>query len=128
MLFKPAELGNTKLDPAVLKEDFRTCKKIGPCGIGKKALYLLRDEGDADAAAFAEQVKARLLDKVSGVDVSVGNPVSSVEELEKVGAAELGVVFAQVKRTKRECLRRWRQICSRYCLPLAGAVAVERCW
>ena len=95
---------------------------------GKKALYLLRDEGDAEAAAFAEQVKARLLDKVSGVDVSVGNPVSSVEELEKVGAAELGVVFAQVKKTKRECLRRWRQICSRYRLPLAGAVAVERCW
>ena len=95
---------------------------------GKKALYLLRDEHDSDASAFAEQVKARLLDKVSGVDVSVGNPVSSVEELEKVGAAELGVVFAQVKRTKRECLRRWRQICSRYRLPLAGTVAVETCW
>ena len=29
------QLGNTKLDPAVLKEDFRTCKKIGPCGIGQ---------------------------------------------------------------------------------------------
>ena len=40
MLFKPSQLGNTKLDPAVLKEDFRTCKKIGPCGIGQKALYL----------------------------------------------------------------------------------------
>ena len=73
-------------------------------------------------------MKARLQDKVPGVDVSIGNPVSSVEELEKVGAAELGVVFAQVKKTKRDCLRQWRQICSRYRLPLAGAVAVETCW
>ena len=95
---------------------------------GKKALYLLRNEADAEAAALAEQVKARLQDKVPGVDVSIGNPVSSVEELEKVGAAELGVVFAQVKKTKRDCLRQWRQICSRYRLPLAGAVAVETCW
>ena len=40
MLFKPAQLGLAKLDPAELAADRKACKKIGPCGVGKKALYL----------------------------------------------------------------------------------------
>ena len=40
MIFKPAQLGLARLDPQTLEEDKKTCKKIGPCGVGKKALYL----------------------------------------------------------------------------------------
>ena len=40
MLFKPAQLGLARLDPAELEADRKACKKIGPCGVGKKALYL----------------------------------------------------------------------------------------
>ena len=40
MIFKPAQLGLAKLDPADLEADKKACKKIGPCGVGKKALYL----------------------------------------------------------------------------------------
>ena len=40
MLFKPAQLGLARLDPAELVADRKACKKIGPCGVGKKALYL----------------------------------------------------------------------------------------
>ena len=40
MLFKPAQLGLARLDPAELAADRKACKKIGPCGVGKKALYL----------------------------------------------------------------------------------------
>ena len=50
------------------------------------------------------------------------------QELVKQGAAELGVVFAEIKKTKRNTLRRWMQICSRYRLPVAGMVAVQKCW
>ena len=40
MLFKPAQLGLAKLAPEELEADKKACKKIGPCGVGKKALYL----------------------------------------------------------------------------------------
>ena len=40
MLFHPAQLGLAHLDKATLEADKKACKKIGPCGVGKKALYL----------------------------------------------------------------------------------------
>ena len=40
MIFRPAQLGMAKLDQQELVEDKKSCKKIGPCGVGKKALYL----------------------------------------------------------------------------------------
>ena len=40
MLFKPAQLGLAKLNANELEADKKACKKIGPCGVGKKALYL----------------------------------------------------------------------------------------
>ena len=40
MIFKPAQLGMAKLDPQELAADKKACRKIGPCGVGKKALYL----------------------------------------------------------------------------------------
>lgn len=40
MIFKPAQLGMAKLDNQELVEDRKSCKRIGPCGVGKKALYL----------------------------------------------------------------------------------------
>ena len=40
MIFKPAQLGLAKLDSQELEADRKACRKIGPCGVGKKALYL----------------------------------------------------------------------------------------
>lgn len=40
MFFKPAKLGNTGLDTAELEADKKGCRRFGPCGVGKKALYL----------------------------------------------------------------------------------------
>lgn len=40
MIFKPSCAGNIKLKPQELEEDKKNCRKIGPVGIGKKALYL----------------------------------------------------------------------------------------
>ena len=40
MLFHPAQLGLAHLDKATLEADKKACKKIGPCGVGKEALYL----------------------------------------------------------------------------------------
>ena len=94
----------------------------------KNKVILLCDAEDADAAAFAEQVKARLLAKNGDLQVTVGNPMRSVDELEMAAQADMSVAFAEMKKSKRAMLREWRQICERYKLPLAGSVAVQRCW
>ena len=40
MIFMPYPLSTLHLDKEELEIDKKTCKKIGPCGVGKKALYL----------------------------------------------------------------------------------------
>ena len=40
MMFKPYPLGSGRIDDAALAEDKKSCRKIGPCGIGRRALYL----------------------------------------------------------------------------------------
>ena len=34
MMFKPCPLGSGRIDDAALAEDKKSCRKIGPCGIG----------------------------------------------------------------------------------------------
>lgn len=40
MIFAPKPLGNLRLSPDALAEDKKNCRRIGPCGIGEKAIYL----------------------------------------------------------------------------------------
>lgn len=40
LYFKPARLGSAGLNDKDLKEDRQSCLVFGPCGVGKKALYL----------------------------------------------------------------------------------------
>ena len=40
MIIKPIPLGCGTLDRAELLEDRRSCRRFGPCGVGRKALYL----------------------------------------------------------------------------------------
>lgn len=39
-MLKPQRLGNLSLPDMELTEDKKTCRKFGPCGVGKKAIYL----------------------------------------------------------------------------------------
>ena len=40
MIFKPKRLGATGIPEQTLAADKKSCKRFGPCGIGKEALYL----------------------------------------------------------------------------------------
>ncbi|WP_347559672.1 ATPase P [Clostridium sp. AM58-1XD] len=40
MIFKPRQLGAGSLPDNELVQDKKACRKFGPCGVGKKALYL----------------------------------------------------------------------------------------
>ena len=40
MIWKPQQLGKKGLSPEELVQDKNNCRKFGPCGVGKKALYL----------------------------------------------------------------------------------------
>ena len=40
MIFKPHPLSTSRLPASELEKDRKSCRKIGPCGVGKKAIYL----------------------------------------------------------------------------------------
>ncbi len=42
MVFAPSPIGKKTLDAESLKKDLKECRKFGPCGVGKLALYLGR--------------------------------------------------------------------------------------
>ena len=115
-------------DPTIKADMVATDINIMMEKSGKNQLMLLCSREDSDAATFAEQVKAGLLAKNADLKVSIGNPLCSADELEMAAQADMGVSFAELKKSKRTMLREWRQLCERYKLPLAGAVAVQRCW
>ena len=116
------------IDPSVKADMVATDIGILMEKNGKNTLMLLCGKEDAVAVAFAEQVKVCLLAKNNELKVNIGNPMYSVEELEMTARADIGVIFAEMKRSKRAMLRDWRQICLQYKLPLAGSVSVQRCW
>lgn len=115
-------------DPVVKADMVATDLSILMEKNNKTHLMLLCSGDEEDASGFAEQVKARLLAKNADLQVSVGNPLCSVDGLEMAAQAEIGVAFAEMKKSRRAVLREWRNICSRYQMPLAGSVAVRRCW
>ena len=40
MILAPIPLGNRRLAPEALSSDLNTCQKIGPCGLGREAIYI----------------------------------------------------------------------------------------
>ena len=40
MIFKPKQLGKEAISAEALAEDKKSCRRFGPCGVGKKAIYL----------------------------------------------------------------------------------------
>lgn len=40
MVFAPSPIGKKTLDEESLKKDYKACRKFGPCGVGRQALYL----------------------------------------------------------------------------------------
>ena len=40
MIFKPHPLSTSQLPLSELEKDRKSCRKVGPCGVGKKAIYL----------------------------------------------------------------------------------------
>ena len=40
MFLAPVSLVNNTLPPEILEQDVKSCRKAGPCGVGKKALYI----------------------------------------------------------------------------------------
>ena len=40
MIFAPVRLGETSLNAEAVAADKKSCKRFGPCGVGKEALFL----------------------------------------------------------------------------------------
>ncbi len=116
------------IDPAVKADMVATDISILMEKNGRNKLMLLCSDADTEAAGFAGQVKDLLAQKNSGLTVVVGDPLRSSDELEMAADSEMGVLFAEIKKSDRSTVREWQQICRRYKLPVAGAVAVHRCW
>ena len=93
-----------------------------------KKLYLICGMNDIHAVSMAKEVASFVAERCNTIQITLGNPVASVEELELLAAAEDAVVFTELRHSRQKTLNRWQEICNRYHIPVVGSVAVETCW
>ena len=93
-----------------------------------KRLFIACDLLDEKALQIAHYLKEFLSEKDSGLDIYIGNPMSSTEELERISCAEVIVVMAELKHSRVNTFSQWAAICKRLKLNTIGCVAVEVCW
>ena len=120
--------GVDNVDPSEKVEMLATDLDILLQKANRTTLYLLCSGENKVTMELAEKVKLRLLELNPNLKIYVGDPLTSADEMKKAGLAELGLVIAELAHSKRAVLRQWRQLCSRYNLPLAGIASVRRCW
>ena len=95
---------------------------------GHKKAYFICSEADSNAFSLAEQIAARMKERGSKADINIGDPCASVEQLEKFVNTEEVIVFTEPKKSTIKTLEQWNELCSRYRLPVIGAVTAEVCW
>ena len=119
-----AEIADPSVKTAMLAADLQVLMDKAE----HKKLFLICDVDDTQAAAMANGVASRVEAQNSSIQVMVGNPFASVEELEQLAAADGAVVFTELRHSRRKLLNRWHEMCVRYCIPIIGSVATETCW
>ena len=109
-----------------LRETIKTFESKENQGRYKSQITLARRR--VKAFEIAKNVAEKTAARDSSLRIDIGNPLASVEELELLASADYAVIFSELQRSKRKTLTRWQEVCARYSIPVAGAVAVETCW
>lgn len=97
--------------------------------ISKKAgvdkVYLMLTCDDERDKKVAGELK-ELVEK-NDIAVSIGDPLRSREELEEYSKMDLGIILIHFKVTKKNTLRRVREIGERYSCVTSGFIEIEEC-
>lgn len=89
---------------------------------GKK-LYILLTSSDKMDIDFAEKIKNMMSDHK--IDTILGDPLRSPEELKQLSEADRVIILAHAKVSKRDTIKRVKELCRRYDKELSGAIVIE---
>ena len=87
--------------------------------------YLVYDNVTPWEKEVADNLRENLVKREKSVELKIGNPLSSPEELEEFSKAENVFLMAQLDKTKQNVVDKWIQLCDRYDLEVAGAVILQ---
>lgn len=75
------------------------------------------------------ETSQQILEKMgdTGHDIIIGNPLNSTEGLRMFTEANGVVIFAHAKKSKRDTIKKVRQLCRRYDKTISGAIVIEEC-
>ena len=94
---------------------------------GYENAFLVMDASTDWQKEMAEELKKNLGSNEKSVQVTCGNPLSSVEELQEFAKTQAVLLLVEMKKTKRNSVQKWVELCSRYGLPVEGVIALEEC-
>lgn len=91
-------------------------------------LYLLCDSANKNATQIASLVKEHVAMRDRNIELIIGNPCTSVAELEHLSESDCAIVFTELKNSSRSLQTKWSELCVRYNLQILGNIAIETCW
>lgn len=91
------------------------------------SVYFIYDDETDSKHHLNEELRTALAKKAEGITVNTGNPLSDVSELETFSKAQVAVLLVQLKKDRRNAVKKWMQLCSRYAIPVIRTIAVEEC-
>ena len=94
---------------------------------GYENAFLVTDAATDWQKEMAEELKKNLGSNEKSVQVTCGNPLSSVEELQEFAKTQAVLLLVEMKKTKRNSVQKWMELCGRYGLPVEGVIALEEC-
>lgn len=94
---------------------------------GYENAFLVTDAATDWQKEMAEELKKNLGSNEKSVQVTCGNPLSSVEELQEFAKTQAVLLLVEMKKTKRISVQKWMELCSRYGIPVEGVIALEEC-
>lgn len=115
-MLKPQRLGNLSLPDMELTEDKKTCRKFGPCGVGKKAIYLNSFYIERRYYVPMKSVKRifkRIAMSKGGLPVKVHLARCLISWLNMMMAKKSSAIL-NMRRMWTACLLMWRSTFRRY--------------
>ena len=92
---------------------------------GRKSLYILLSEASDGLNSLAQTLISDMHTQNPEVSVRVGDPLNDPEQMTVLAESESAMLLVGLKKTKREAAAQQLQMCSRYQVPVIGAVTLE---
>ena len=89
-------------------------------------VYFIYDTSNDVMKKMSNDVREQLNEEENDLRISCGDPMADPQQMKELASSDAVCLFAQMKKDSRARIDQWEKMCSRYNVPILGAVTAER--